>query len=80
MNRKQITRELHKRLDASVREFMSATKRYFEQPSIPNGARRQEARDHMDEAIKATAEYALGNWGLPPEEFAEIIEEIMEYK
>lgn len=80
MNKKKITDELYKRLDLPFKDFMSAEKRYFEQPSIPNGARRKDARDHFDEALRATEEYALETWHLTPEEFAEIVDGIMEYK
>lgn len=80
MNKKKITEELYKRLDVPFKDFMSSAKRYFEQPSIPNGARRQEARDHFDEALRKAAEYALEKWGLTPEEFNKIIDGMMEYK
>ena len=80
MNKKKITEELHKRLDSSFKDFMSAEKRYFEQPSIPNGARRKDARDHFDEALRKAAEYVFETWHLSPEEFSGIVDEIMEYK
>lgn len=80
MNKKKITEELHKRLDSYFKDFMTAEKRYFEQPSIPNGAKRKDARDHFDEALRKAAEYVFETWHLTPEEFAEIIDGIMEYK
>ena len=80
MNKKQLISELHKRLDLPFKDFMTAEKRYFEQPSIPNGARRKDARDHFDEALRKAAEYALEHWGLTPEEFNKIIDGMMEYK
>lgn len=80
MNKKQLISELHKRLDSYFNDFMSAEKRYFEQPSIPNGARRKDARDHFDEALRKAAEYVFETWHLTPEEFSEIVDGIMEYK
>ena len=80
MNKKQLIEELHKRLDANFKDFMTAEKRYFEQPSIPNGARRKDARDNFDEALRKAAEYVFETWHLTPEEFSEIVDEIMEYK
>lgn len=80
MNKKKITEELHKRLDANFKDFMSAEKRYLERPSIPNGARRRDARDHFDEALRKAAEYVFETWHLTPDEFAEIVDGIMEYK
>lgn len=80
MNKKKITEELHKRLDSYFKDFMTAEKRYFEQPSIPNGAKRKDARDHFDEALRKAAEYVFETWHLTPEEFSEIVDGIMEYK
>ena len=76
MNKKKITEELHKRLDANFKDFMSAEKRYFEQPSIKNGSRRQEARENLNKAIKDFAEYAFETWHLTTEEFNKIIDEL----
>lgn len=80
MNKKQMIDKLHKMLDANFKDFMSAEKRYFEQPSIPNGARRKDARDNFDEALRKAAEYVFETWHLTPEEFSGIVDEIMEYK
>lgn len=80
MNKKKITEELHKRLDSSFKDFMSAEKRYFEQPSIPNGAKRKDARDHFDEALRKAEEYVFETWHLTPDEFNKIIDGMMEYK
>ena len=80
MNKKQITQELHKRLDSLFKDFMSAEKRYFEQPSINNGSRRQEARENLNKAIKDFAEYAFETWHLTPDESNKLVDEIMEYK
>lgn len=76
MNKQNITDEIHKRLDAPFREFMSAAKRYDEQPSIPNGARKQDARDALYKALDEMAEYALENWNLSPNDFNAIVEEV----
>lgn len=80
MNKKQMIDELHKMLDAPFRNFMSAEKRWHDQPSIQNGARKQEARDNFDEALRKAAEYVFETWHLTPEEFSGIVDEIMEYK
>ena len=80
MNKQKIKDEIRKHLDGPFKDFMSAEKRYFEQPSIPNGARRKDARDHFDEALRKAAEYVFETWHLTPEEFAEIVDGIMEYK
>lgn len=76
MNKQKIKNEIHKIIDPSFKDFMSAEKRYFEQPSIPNGARRKDARDNFDEALRKAAEYALEKWGLTPDEFNRIIDEM----
>lgn len=80
MNKKQMIEELHELIDVPFRNFMTAEKRYFEQPSIPNGARRKDARDNFDEALRKAAEYVFETWHLTPEEFSGIVDEIMEYK
>lgn len=74
MNNKKIMDELHKMLDKPFKEFMSAAKRWHDQPSIQNGARKQEARDKLDEALRAAAEHAWEKFNLPPDEFNKIIE------
>ena len=76
MNKKQMIDELHKRLDAPFKEFMTAANRYHEQPSIPNGSRKQDARESLDKALREMAEYALENWKLSPEEFNAIVDEV----
>lgn len=76
MTKKQMTDELHKRLDGSFREFKSAEKRYFEQPSITNGSRKQDARDQFDEALGGAEEYALEKWGLTTQEFNKLLDEM----
>ena len=80
MNKQKIKNEITKMIDPSFKDFMSAEKLYFEQPSIPNGARRKDARDNFDEALRKAAEYVFETWHLTPEEFAEIVDGIMEYK
>ena len=76
MKKQKIIDELHEMLDAPFKELMVAAKRYDDQPSIPNGARKQEARDKLDEALRAAAEHTLEKWHLPPEEFNEIVDEV----
>lgn len=80
MNKQKIKNEITKMIDPSFKDFMTAEKRYFEQPSIKNGSRRQESRENLNKAIKDFAEYAFETWHLTPEQFAEIVDGIMEYK
>lgn len=76
MNKKKIKDELHKMLDKPFKEFMAAAKRWHDQPNIQNGARKQEARDMLDDALRAAAEHALENWHLTPEDFNAIVDEV----
>ena len=73
MNKQNITDEIRIRLDSPFREFMSAAKRYDEQPSIPNGSRKQDARDTLYRALDEMAEYALENWNLSPNDFTDVV-------
>lgn len=76
MNKKQLISELHKRLDSPFKELMSAIERYEEQPSIPNGTRKQEARENLNKALMETAEYALEKWQLSTDDFNGIVDEM----
>lgn len=77
MNKKKITEELYKRLDVPFKDFMSSAKRYFDQPSIPNGSRKQDARYRLDEALRDAAEYVFCEYQISPESFAEIVDELL---
>lgn len=76
MKKNELINELHKMLDAPFKEFMAAAKRWHDQPNIQNGARKQEARDMLDDALRAAAEHALENWHLTPEDFNAIVDEV----
>ena len=75
--KKEIVEEIHKYIDEPFKEYMSAIERFEEQPSILKGARKQEAKDKLDKAIRDSAEYVFETWNVPPEEFNKIIDEIM---
>lgn len=72
----EIIAEIHKRIDEPFKELMTAAKRYDGQPSILKGARKKEAKDKLDKAIKEAAEYVFETWNVPPEEFNKIIDEL----
>lgn len=76
MKKQNMIDEIRKRIDAPFKEFMSVSKRFDEQPSIPNGARRQSAALALYKALNEMAEYALENWNLSPEEFNKIVESL----
>lgn len=76
MNKQKIMDELHKMLDRPFKEFMAAAKRWHDQPNIQNGARKQDARDMLDDALRAAAEHALETWHLTPEDFNAIVDEV----
>lgn len=76
MKKNELINELHKMLDKPFKEFMAAAERWHDQPSIPNGARKQDARDMLDDALRAAAEHALENWNLSPEDFNAIVDEV----
>ena len=73
---KKIIDEIHRRIDGPFKEYMSAVKRFEEQPSIPNGSRKQEAKVGLDNAIKETAEYVFEKWHVSPDEFSKLIDNI----
>lgn len=77
MNKKKITEELHRRLDTNFKDFMSAEKRYFEQPSIPNGSRRQESKHRLDIALREAEQYMLEKYGIGKDDFHKMVEEFM---
>lgn len=76
MNKQNMIDEIRKRIDAPFKEFMGAAKRFDEQPSIPNGARKQSAALALYKALNEMAEYALENWNLSPEDFNAIVDEV----
>ena len=64
------------KVGSPFKDFMSAVKRYDEQPSIPNGARKQEAREALHKALHETAEEILERWKLTSEELDKLLDEI----
>ena len=76
MNKQKIIDEIRKRIDAPFREFMSAAKRYDEQPSIPNGARMQQAREDLHKAIRKAAQEIMEKFRIPPEDFSKIVDDL----
>lgn len=78
MNKKE-TEQVKKEIMAYIRgalgplvvEVQKAVDRYDDCPSIPNGARKQEARQNLSLAIQKTAEEIFYKWGVLPEEMME---------
>lgn len=79
MNKTSETEKVKKEIMAYIRgalaplvlEVQEAVDRYDDCPSIPNGSRKQEARQNLSLAIQKTAEEIFYKWGVLPKEMME---------
>jgi len=85
MNKTNETEKVKKEIMAYIRgalgplvvEVQKAVDRYDDCPSIPNGSRKQEARQNLSLAIQKTAEEIFCKWGvLPKEMMEEVFQEV----
>lgn len=75
--KKEIMAYIRGALGPLVVEVQKAVDRYDDCPSIPNGARKQEARQNLSLAIQKTAEEIFYKWGVLPQEMMdEVFKEV----
>ena len=69
--KKEIMAYIRGALGPLVLEVQEAVDRYDDCPSIPNGSRKQQARENLTLAIQKTAEEIFYKWGVLPQEMME---------